>query len=72
MGTGIRRPVAGEESGTQQFILDSHHLAILDRFVAQARRRARHRGREFTGIVVEIQADGPISVRAAELDSPGL
>jgi hypothetical protein len=49
------------------FMLDSHHLAMLDRFVACAQRHAKRSGRQFTGVVVEIERDRPVSVHAAGL-----
>src|ERR1700679_490909 len=51
------------------FSLDSHHLAILDRFVARARRHARGSGRPFTGVVIEIDQIRSVSVHAAALES---
>ena len=58
-----------DEASVAQFMLDSNHLAMLDRFVARARRQARHDGRQFAGVVVEIDARGPLSVHAADLES---
>jgi hypothetical protein len=49
------------------FMLDSHHLALLDRFVARARRQARRSGRQFTGVMVKLDSNQPISVHAADL-----
>lgn len=57
------------EASAAHFMLDSHHLAMLDRFVAGARRHARHSGREFTGVVVEIDPNRPVSVHAADQKS---
>jgi hypothetical protein len=51
------------------FSLDSHHLAVLDRFVARARRHARRSGRPFTGVVIEIDEIRSVSVHAAGLES---
>jgi hypothetical protein len=56
-----------EETAAAHFILDSHHLALLDRFVARARRHARRTGRQFTGVVLEIDPTQPVSVHAADL-----
>jgi hypothetical protein len=56
-----------DEAETTHFMLDSHHLALLDRFVARAQRQARRSGRQFTGVMVEIDSTRPLSVRAAEL-----
>ena len=58
-----------DEPTATQFVLDSHHLAVLDRFVARARRHARRTGRHFTGVVVEIDPNRPVSVHAADLKS---
>jgi hypothetical protein len=52
-----------------RFSLDSHHLAVLDRFVARARRHARGSGRPFTGVVVELDQIRSVSVHAAGLES---
>ena len=52
-----------------RFSLDSHHLAVLDRFVARARRHARGTGRPFTGVVLEIDQIQSVSVHAAGLES---
>ena len=57
------------EASAAHFMLDSHHLALLDRFVARARRHARRSGRPFTGVVVEIDPTRPVSVHAADLNS---
>jgi hypothetical protein len=56
-----------DETSAVQFTLDSHHLALLDRFVARARRHAQRTGRQFTGVVVEVDPTRPISVQAADL-----
>jgi hypothetical protein len=58
-----------DEAAGVRFMLDSHHLAKLDRFVACAQRRARHSGRQFAGVVVEVGLDRPVSVHAAEIKS---
>jgi hypothetical protein len=50
------------------FMLDSHHLAMLDRFVASAQRHARRSGRQFAGVVLEIDPNRPVSVQAAGLE----
>jgi hypothetical protein len=55
------------DEAAAHFMLDSHHLALLDRFVARARRQARHSGRQFTGVMVKLDANRPISVHAADL-----
>jgi hypothetical protein len=51
------------------FSLDSHHLAVLDRFVARARRHAGRSGRPFTGVVVAIDQIRSVSVHAPGLES---
>jgi hypothetical protein len=56
-----------DEAPATHFMRDSHHLALLDRFVARARRHARRTGRQFTGVVVEIDSTRPVRVHAAEL-----
>ena len=57
-----------DEAPAAHFVLDSHHLAVLDRFVARARRNARRSGRQFTGVVVEIDVNRPVSVHGADLE----
>jgi hypothetical protein len=56
-----------DETAAAHFMLDSHHLALLDRFIARARRQAKRSGRQFSGVMVTIDASRPISVHAAEL-----
>jgi hypothetical protein len=56
-----------DEAAGAHFMLDSHHLALLDRFVASAQRHAKRNGRPFTGVVVEIDSSRPVSVHAADL-----
>jgi hypothetical protein len=53
------------DEAAAQFRLDSHHLALLDRFVARARRDARRSGRQFSGVMVEVEPARPVRVRAA-------
>ena len=54
------------ESGTvdevpaTHFTLDSHHLALLDRFVARARRDARRNEQDFAGVVIELDSSWPV------------
>jgi hypothetical protein len=57
-----------DEASAAHFMRDSHHLAMLDRVVARARRNARRSGRPFTGVVVEIGPNRPVSVRGADLE----
>jgi hypothetical protein len=57
-----------DETSVAQFTLDSRHLALLDRFIARARRHARRNGRQFTGVVVEIDTTRPIRVHAGDLE----
>jgi hypothetical protein len=56
-----------DEVAAADFLLDSHHLALLDRFVARARRQAKRNGRQFNGVMVKIDSSQPISVHAADL-----
>ena len=57
------------EASATHFMLDAHHLAVLDRFVARARRRATHSGRQFAGVMVEIHPNRPLTFHAAGLTS---
>jgi hypothetical protein len=57
-----------DETAAAHFMLDSHHLALLDRFVARARRQAQRGGRQFTGVMLQIDSSRPISVHAPELE----
>jgi hypothetical protein len=66
MGQRCLEPLIDEAPATH-FVLDSHHLALLDRFVARARRHARRTGRQFTGVVVEVNSTQPVRVHAPEL-----
>lgn len=66
MGAAMLRQ-STEEASPAHFMLDSHHLAMLDRFIAHARRNAKRRGQQFTGVRVEIDPDRPFSVHAADL-----
>lgn len=54
-----------EDVSVARFTLHAHHLSLLDRFVAQARRRASRDGAEFAGVAVEIDTAGTVSVHAA-------
>jgi hypothetical protein len=67
MGLAVLR-LEDEDASVARFTLHSHHLAKLDRFVAQARRRATRSGREFTGVTVEIDAAGAVSVHTANAE----
>jgi hypothetical protein len=53
-----------DETPAARFMLDSRHLAMLDRLVASARRSARHSGRQFAGVVVEVGPNQSVSVHA--------
>ena len=57
-----------DEAPPTHFMLDSHHLAVLDRFVARARRHAMHSGRRFTGVMVAIDPTQPVRVSAADME----
>jgi hypothetical protein len=64
-------PMVGQsidEAAAAHFMLDSHHLAMLDRFVARARRHATHSGRQFTGVMVAIDPTQPVSVCATDME----
>jgi hypothetical protein len=61
-----------DEPAAVQFVLDSHHLARLDRLVAHARRQARRRGHEFTGVVIEVVPARPGGGGVADLAPRGL
>jgi hypothetical protein len=70
-GLTMVTPMVGQsidEAAAAHFMLDSHHLAMLDRFVARARRHAMHSGREFTGVMVAIDPTQPVSVFAADME----
>jgi hypothetical protein len=70
-GLTMVTPMVGQsinEASAAHFMIDSHHLAMLDRFVARARRHAMHSGREFTGVMVAIDPTQPVSVSAAEME----
>lgn len=47
-------------------------IARLDRFVAQGQRAALKVGREFEGVMVEVDADGSISINAIGMNSTRL
>jgi hypothetical protein len=57
-----------DEAPPAHFMLDSHHLAMLDRFVARARRHATHSGRRFTGVMVALDPTQPVRVSAADME----
>lgn len=57
-----------DETATAHFMVDSHHLALLDRFVARARRHATRSGRHFNGVVIEVHLTRPVSVHSADLE----
>lgn len=59
----------GDDTSAARFTLHSHHLAKLDRFVAQARRLATRDDGEFIGVAVEIDAAGGVSVHAPRVSS---
>lgn len=59
---------ADDDLWVTRFTLHSHHLAKLDRFLAEARRHALRSSSEFLGLTVEIDAAGAISVHAAGLE----
>jgi hypothetical protein len=57
-----------DDVSVARFTLYSHQLAKLDRFIAQARRRTTRSGAELTGVEVEIDAAGGVSVHAASME----
>ena len=67
METAALGPRTGEAPAVD-VMLDSYHLAMLDRFIAQARRHARRSGRQFSGVVVEIGGTRPVSVHVAGME----
>ena len=56
------------DEAAAHFTLDTHHLAMLDRFVARARRDARRSGRPFHGVTVEVDPVRPVRVHATGLE----
>jgi hypothetical protein len=64
-----RRQGGSSPAPAAHFSLDSYHLTVLDRFVARARRHARHSGRPFTGVVIEIDHFRSLRVHAVGLES---
>jgi len=67
MGVAVLHREEGDVS-VARFTLYSHQLARLDRFIAQARRRTTRSGGELTGVEVEIDAAGGVSVHAASME----
>jgi hypothetical protein len=67
MGAAVLRRDEDDVS-VARLTLYSHHLATLDRFTAQARRRTRRSGGEFAGVEVEIDAAGGVSVHAPGME----
>jgi hypothetical protein len=61
-------PGSTDEASVARFTLDSGHLAMLDRFIARASRHARRNGRQFSGVVVEIDTTRPVRIHAADLE----
>lgn len=58
-----------EEGRARCFVLDAHHLAMLDRFLARARRYAVRADLHFSGVTLQIDPTGAVSVAAAGLES---
>jgi hypothetical protein len=67
MGVAVLRREEDDVS-VLRFALYSHHLAKLDRFVAQARRGASPTGGEFAGVDIEIDPAGVVSVHAPNME----
>lgn len=67
MGVAVLHREEGDVS-VARFTLYSHQLARLDRFIAQARRRTTRSDGELTGVEVEIDAAGGVSVHAASME----
>jgi hypothetical protein len=57
-----------DEAAAAHFMLDSQHIALLDRFVARARRQAQRGGRPFTGVMLQIDSSRPVTVHAPDLE----
>jgi hypothetical protein len=55
--------------GSARCTLHGHHVAKLDRFVAQARRAASWAEREFEGVSIELDDHGRVSVHAVGMTS---
>lgn len=68
MGVAAVR-LASDDIPVARFTLHSHHLATLDRFVAQAQRHATRSGGQFAGVALEIDAAGAVSLHAAGLQT---
>ena len=72
--TGLNMGIAAlrltnDDIPAARFTLHSHHLAKLDRFVAQAQRHATRSGGQFAGVAIEIDAAGAVSLHAAGLQT---
>lgn len=72
MGVGMETASLGQPvdvAAAAHFTLDSHHLAVLDRFIARARRHAGRHDHEFRGVVVHINPGRSVSVHGAHQES---
>jgi hypothetical protein len=58
-----------KEPSVTGFTLRGHHVAKLDRFVAQAQRAALRAEREFEGVCIEVDAQGRVTVHAFGMTS---
>ena len=68
MGVAVL-PREEDDVSVARLTLYAHDLAKLDRFIAQARRRTTRSGGEFTGVEVEIDAAGGVSVHAPSMET---
>lgn len=57
-----------DEGPAMCFVLDTHHVAMLDRFLARARRYARLADLPFPGVTLEIAPTGLVSISAIGLE----
>jgi hypothetical protein len=67
MGAAVLSRADGDVR-TARFLLHSHHLAKLDRYLAQAQRHATRSGGQFAGVAVEVDRAGTLSLYAAGLE----
>jgi hypothetical protein len=58
-----------DEPLAAEFTLNVQHIGKLDRFIGQAQRAAVLAEREFEGVLIEVDAEGTVSVHAAGIRS---